>query len=264
VSLTGAAGAAPILLQPGEAESKDVFVYEFGVDGVFGIPSPRMTNLDTQTLNAVDPDPNDPVPFGIFLAASDTVPFDLDGVAREHDARTLLQFDLSGVTLDRRIRSAKITLTALGSLGAFESPTVETPVVTDLRPITEAWGETTATWDSPPAVSDTVTDSVVQDFGMGKVSFDVTGLVRGWFADPSSNHGVELSQRAPAPIPQDGGAPPRFAASLYASSAFADPSARPSLEIAPVPVPAAGVLLLGGLALLGGLRAARRAPAPAA
>jgi hypothetical protein len=252
------AGAASITLQPGEAGSKDVFLYEFGVDGVFGIPSPRTTNLDTETLDRVDPDPNDPVPFGSFLAAADTDPFTQDGVLREHDARTLLQFDLGGVTLAKRIRAATLTLTALGSLGAFDSPTAGNPVVTELRAVTEAWGETTATWDAAPSVAATVTDSFVQDFGMGKVSFDVTDLVRGWFADPSTNFGVELSQRGVAPIPQGPGERPRFAASLYASSAFGDPSARPVLEIAPVPVPAAGLLLVGGVAALGALGAARR------
>lgn len=53
--LAGAAHGATIL-QPGEATSEDVFVYEFGVPGAFRIATAaRVTNLDSQTLNALSP-----------------------------------------------------------------------------------------------------------------------------------------------------------------------------------------------------------------
>lgn len=258
MTIASVAGAAVIELRPDEATSKDVFLYEFGVSGVFGIPSPRTTNLDTETLNLVDPNPRDPVPFGNFLASSDTDPFTQDGVLREHDARSLIQFDLSGVMPGSPIRSATFTLTALPALGAFESPSIDNPIITDLRAVTEAWEETTATWDNPPAVSDTIADTFVQNFPTGEVKFDITALVKGWLADPSTNFGVEISQRMTAPIMQADGERPRFAAGLYASSAFDDVSARPVLSIEPVPLPATGLLLVGGLALLGGIRRGRR------
>jgi hypothetical protein len=73
------------------------------------------------------------------------------------------------------------------------------------------------------------------------------------------NFGVEFDQFEVVEIPQPGGARDRYVASLYASSAFADPSMRPMLTVAPVPVPAALPLLAMAMGLLGALRLRRRA-----
>lgn len=250
--------AATTLIQPGESASKDVLLYEFAIGGFFGIPTPPVsTNLDTDTLNAISPPP---VPFGNFLGTSQTEPFSLSpgGDLREHGTKSLLQFDLSGVALGAdRVRSATISLFALAGLPPFDNPSLAFPVTTDLRAITEAWGETTATWADAPAVASAVAASAVQT-GVGRwVSFDVTHLVKLWLDDPAMNFGVELSQRDIVGVPQASGRD-RFVASLYASSAFADPALRPMLAVAPVPVPAGFGLLALATAALGALRLRRR------
>jgi hypothetical protein len=249
----GQVSAVPLRLQPDEATSKDVFVYQFDIPGFFGIPTPpRTTNLDSDTLNMIMPPP---VPFGNFLGASETDPFRLtpDGPLREHGTRTLIQFDLSSVGLTpAQVRRASLNVYALPALGAFESPTAEKPVTTDLRRVTDAWGETTATWENRPGVEDTPITSFVQSGVDEWISFDVSDLVREWLEDQSINFGVQLSQRDVVEL-EVPGMRDRYFASLYASSAFGDPALRPYLEIAPVPVPAALGLMLIGTAALGGL-----------
>ncbi len=252
------APAATTRLQPNEAASSDVLLYEFDVPGVFGIPTPpRSTNLDSDTLNAILPPP---VPFGNFLGSAETDPFSLtaNGPLREHGTRSLLKFDLAGIALmASKVKSATINLFSLNALRAFENPTASLPVTTDLRQVTEDWDEQKVTWDSRPAVAAHPTASVVQT-GVGKwVTFDVTDLVKLWLADPSSNFGVQISQRDVVDFAVPG-ARDRYVASLYASSASADATLRPFIEVAPVPVPAAFGLLAMAVTGLGALRLRRR------
>lgn len=265
-----AASAASVTLQPDEATSKDVLVYAFNVPfPPFGFPTaPNVTNLDAETLNAlppaVDPDTGEetglPALFGALLGSAETDPFVLipgDG-PRFHTTRSLIEFDLSGVTLDNELAKATLTLRTQGSLGAFDSPSEEFPVTADIMQVLGSWEETEVTWETRPAVADTVVASAIQDFAEGTLEFDITSLVRTWLADPSSNFGLQVSQREVVEIPQPDGMRERYAAGLYASSAFEDPSMRPSLELAPVPVPAAALLLGGGLAMLAGFGRLRK------
>jgi hypothetical protein len=259
VLAAAALSAAPALavstLQPDEAASEDVFLYEFDVPGVFGIPTPsRSTNLDTETLNMISPPP---VPFGNFLGTTVTDPFSLPpgGPLREHGTRSLLQFDLSGVGLTAAmVRSATISLYGLPALSALESPSEENPVTVDMRRVTEDWSEQTATWDNAPRVAMDPATTVIQSGVNQWLDFDVTHLVKLWLDQPAMNFGVEFSQRAVVEIPQPDGARDRYVASLYASSAFADPNLRPMLTVAPVPVPAALPLLALAMGQLGALR----------
>jgi hypothetical protein len=248
--LGSAQTAAAVILQPDEASSKDVFIYEFGVDGVFNIPAPRKTNLDTVTLSKLNPAPT--VPFGNFLGAGETDPFTgPNGENRAHGIRTLLQFDLGPVTLAAaQVASATVNLFALPALPAFESPNAANPVTTDLRRVNQAWGEQTVTWETAPTVDAPVVSSLVQDSVNRWVSFDVTGLVRDWLSNPASNLGIELSQREVVEIGVPGQRD-RYFASLYASSNSSTPSLRPFLEITPVPEPSTYALILAGLGALG-------------
>jgi hypothetical protein len=254
-----AQGATVITLQPDEASSKDVFVYEFGVAGVFNIPAPRVTNLDTVTLSSFDPAPT--VPFGNFLGAGETDPFTgANGENRAHGIRTLLQFDLGFVALAAgQVANATINLYALPALGAFESPTAANPVTTNLRRVTDNWGETSVTWETAPGVASPVVSSFTQDSVNRWVSFDVTSLVRDWLSDPASNQGIELSQSGVVDI-EVPGRRDRYFASLYASSNAADASLRPFLAVTAVPEPSTYALMIAGLAAVGWM-ARRKHPA---
>ena len=252
-TLAGAAHGATIL-QPDEAASEDVFVYEFGVPGAFRIATAaRVTNLDSQTLGALVPAPA--VAFGNFLGSSNTEPLiGALGETRAHDTRSLLRFDLGSLAFTPgQVGKATINLFALPGLPPFDNPTAAQPVTTELHRVTEAWSETTVTWETQPEVAGPFT-SAMQDGVNQWVSFDVTALVRDWLSDPGTNFGIELLQ--PDIITAASGRP---IASLYASSAAADAALRPFLEITAVPEPSTPALLLGSLGLVGWV--SRRRPA---
>lgn len=246
IAIIGAAQAGPLItLAPGEATSQDVFVYEFAIPGAFGIATAaRVTNLDTATLNALTPLPA--VPFGNFLGSSNTTPLiGGAGEIRAHDTRTLIRFDLGAVALaSSGVVRATINLFAVPGLPPFDNPSAAKPVTTELRAVTEAWGETTVTWETQPGVSEVV--STFTQTGVNQlVSFDVTELVKDWLDDPTGNLGVRISQ--PDVLLSDSGRP---IASLYLSSAASDPSQRPFLQIEAVPEPATSALLGAGIGMI--------------
>jgi hypothetical protein len=256
----GASHAMTMTLRPGEDTSKDVFVYAFSVPGTLGIPTPPNTsNLDTANVPATAA-----VPFGSFLGASNTVPFRLDPTdpnepLRMHDTKTLLQFDVGELGIGAsRVRSAYIDLQAVPGLPPFDNASPDNTVNLTLKRVLEAWDEQVVTWDSRPAVGETAAEFALTGAPQ-TVRFDVTDLVKDWLGDPASNLGVEVSQLGLAPIPQGDGTRDRFAAALFGSSASMDPGMRPSLTVAAVPLPAPAALLIGGIAVLGGIRRLRRA-----
>jgi hypothetical protein len=259
-ALTSAGHAASVTLQPGEDTSKDVFVYAFTIPGTLGIPTPpNSSNFDTESVPA-----GAAVPFGTVLGAAETEPFRNDPTdptepLRAHTTRSLLAFDLSSVAATvRRVGKATLNLVAVPGLPPFDNASPGTPVNLAVKRVLEDWDEQTVTWDTRPEVGD-ISDMFELTGVPTKVSFDVTDLVRDWLTNPSSNFGFEVSQIGLAPNPQGPGERDRFAVALFTSSGFADPSLRPSLTVAAVPLPATLPMLIAGAGLLATLRRRRRA-----
>jgi hypothetical protein len=258
--LAGPVGAAS--LQPDEAASKDVFVYAFEIPGTLGVPGvPAEINFDTPNV----PD-SAAAPFGATLGVAETTPFvnpddpEFPDTVREHTTRSLLEFDVSSLGIaPEAVRSATFSVTGIGNLAPFAAPSQAFPITVDLKPVLQDWDEGAVTWNTRPDVGSVVQSTVMTD-GFETLEFDVTDLVAGWLADPASNFGLELSQREVVQTDQPSMFTPTdlFAVGLFASSANPDVGARPSLEVAPIPLPASAALLLGGAGVLAGLGGMRR------
>lgn len=207
-----AVAATTITLQPGEADSSDVFVYQF---------------LPTSNWNAAPP-------FSMILAASHT------GDSSAHHTQSLIAFDVAstGLTGDQ-IGDAVVELFSIdGSVVGFPfaNPTTTDPVTLDLFAASAASDESTVTWNTKPAPLGGAVDTVELD-GIGKwISFDVTDLVRDWLDGVLDNNGLLLTQRDEVRI-----------SGVAAAGVFNSASAafnRPRLVITAVPEPSAVVLLL--------------------
>lgn len=215
-----AAFATPIVLAPDEASSKDTFVYS-------AIPSG--------------------LPFGnaTYLGAS----VESSGV---HTVASLIQFDLTGVTLNA---GEKATLsvyarskagTPFSSVASDPSPTA--PVIVDVLRVTGPWDEATTTWSTMPGALGTVSDE--QSFTVTELNryytVDITQFVSSWIGNPAENFGILLKQRSVVPVP---GAPD--AAAVFQSSGAAN---RPTLAITAIPEP----MSLAGLGFVTMLMGRRR------
>ena len=104
--------------------------------------------------------------------------------------------------------------------------------------VLEPWNEATLTWNHRPAISPNF-DIREDILNKGIWWCDVTDLVRGWIADPSSNHGIALTSELQRVMGfytfDDGSVSPNF---------------RPSLMVKTVPEPAAAASLAAGCLLL--------------
>jgi hypothetical protein len=212
MACTSAVFATPVTIQPNEAASKDTFVYS-------AIPSG--------------------LPFGnaTYLGAS----LETSGA---HTVHSLIQFDLTGVTLavgetaKFSIASRSKAGTPFSSVASDPSPTAA--VTVDVYPITSTWDEGTVTYSSQPSVGPALTSFVVN--GIGQVSsVDVTALVAGWLAAPATNFGLELRQRAVVTV---SGAPDAAVVFDAAGGTIA-----PSLSVVAVPEPAT-LATFAGLSML--------------
>lgn len=196
LTLVTSSFGATYIISPDESTSKDVFVYEF---------------LSTTNFNGAG--------FNQLLSSGAT--------GSGHDTRSLIQFDLSGVTLDPG-GSATLNLyvgdTAPAGFGV--SPSASAPVTTQIRYNQAAWDESTVAWGTLPAMSSTVIDSKSIDSINHYVSFDVTALVQAWLANPSNNFGFAIVQAAAV---DNGGK----VVAVYDSSAGTN---RPFLQIVPEPM----------------------------
>jgi hypothetical protein len=135
------------------------------------------------------------------------------------------------------------------SIGFGAGPSSAYPATVDLFRITSDWNESDVTWNSIPSYdSSAVASKLLTGFDQ-YVSIDITSLVQGWIADPSSNHGIILFPRDNVVDDEA-----QIVAAVYDSASAAN---RPYLQIAAVPEPTAISLL--GLAAVFGLRRVRRA-----
>lgn len=142
------------------------------------------------------------------------------------DIRALAKFPLSGIPAGATITSAQVRLWGFFMSGGGTA-------TYNLHGLTRDFDEATATWNSAAAgvpwtspggdVVGTASDSVT---GITNDpawrSWDVTGLARGWQADPASNHGV-LVKLANETTPAE--------QTLFLSAEGAEPQLRPNLEI---------------------------------
>ncbi len=279
--------ASAVVLQPNEADSDDVFTYQFAGAG-FGIaPSAAAQNLDTDTLLAQADSPIIGLLLGTSRSATTTHSIDAEGdlpsdvanynpatatdVDTGHDGNSWLKFDVNGTGLTAdQVGKATLNLWALdgfGITGAFANPSPGEEVETEVYAAAGNWDEQALTWDNqgaavPPfgAPVDTVTQSGVEQW----VSFDVTSLVADWLANPGTNEGFFLRQKDIVETQTGTGGATGVVSSLYASSWFGDPGApafnssadaafRPFLRIDPiVPEPITATLSMmavGSLAL---------------
>ncbi len=206
----GGTQAAPIIVQPDESTSLDVAVYEFAF----------ASSID---LNADD--------WGKLLAATKT--------ETGHDMVSLIQFDLSGVTLAPG-ESASLNLyvgNVETTVGLGVNPTSEYPGTLDLYANTAAWDETTK-WANKPSYNTTAVDSLVVEGINQWISFDITDQLQAWLDTPSSNFGFTLVQRDL--VLNEG-----KVALVFDSSAGVN---KPSLQV--VPEPTTLTMIAGGAVML--------------
>lgn len=187
--------AAPAVIQPDEAASKDVFVYQF---------------LPTFNFNSGG--------FAPILSSGKT--------GTGHDTRSFLQFDLSGVSLDAgETATLNLYVKSASSAGFGVDPTPVAPVIADIYYLTSPWDEATVTWATQPSIGSVVIDSQIIDSINRWVSFDITPLVQVWLANPSMNFGLAVMQNA---VVNNGG----FVVAVYESASGVN---TPYLQIVPEP-----------------------------
>ena len=254
------ANANTIVLQPDEANSQDVFTYQFTGAGFNISPSAANQNLDTESLAAL----GSPIGSLLGTSRSETTPHQLDVggnivdtggtvVNTGHDGFSWLKFDLSSVTFPSSdVSRAKLRLWSLdgfGITGAFANPSTSEPVQTEVHAAAGPWGEQSLTWNNqnPFLPSGSPVDIVEQTGVEQWVEFDVTSLTKDWLDGSQDNHGFFLRQSDIVPTTQGTGGLTGVVSSLYASSAWEDDAGkRPQLQISPVPEPSTWILLAGG------------------
>lgn len=211
--LTLPAQAAPILLQPDETASQDVMAYQF-----FGT-----TNWENAFGGA----------YRVYLAAGAT--------GTGHDQRSVLRFDLTGVTLDPgehaflRLYSMDASLTGFGA-----TVSSSTPAATDFYVATTPWDEGTVTWNTLPATDATPAVSAIVDH-IGWIEVDVTPVVQSWLDGSRPNYGLLLQQPG---VVLNGG---QKVSVVYSSASGGN---APTLAIVAAPEPASLALLTLGTAAL--------------
>ncbi|MEM7200664.1 MAG: DNRLRE domain-containing protein [Planctomycetota bacterium] len=97
------------------------------------------------------------------------------------DKRTLLKFDLSGISAIP-LRSAKLQFPDVLGTGGVEVHRAQA-----------AWGESTVTWSNQPSFSTEVEASFTSSPSTRTRTLDVTSAVQSWLDGAESNHGFVLT-----------------------------------------------------------------------
>lgn len=213
-----ASPAHAAVIQPIEADSKDVFVYQF------------LGGFNFETMGAG---------FQSILAAGVT------GVG--HDVQTFIDFDLSSLSIAASdVASARLSLYVIdgSSVGfPFGNPSPAGVVDAEVYAVTSPWAETTLTWGTRPTVGASALGTTAVSGLNQWVDFDITSLVQDWLSGAQTQYGLLITAAAPVLDPDSGNA----IALVFES---ASNQHRPLLELTLVPEPATLTLLtLAGLAV---------------
>jgi PEP-CTERM motif len=210
--------ASAVVLQPNEADSKDTFVYQnlpaFNFDGGM---------------------------FGSFLPVGKTA-----APVPGHDTESLLEFDLSSVTLSAaQVTSATLELHAVDTTatGFGGNPDASHVVAVNLFGIAPTdmhtpWMESTVNWSEVAALTLAGQYASTDITGIDQAfTFDVSTLVKQWLDGTLDNNGMLLIAESAVPVDET------FVVATFSSAAggFA-----PKLTI--VPEPSSVVLALSALA----------------
>lgn len=214
------ASATPLIVQPDEAASKDVLIYQF---------------LGNMNLEAG---------FSSILGSGNVNP--------GHEFASLIQFELPpgtqiGVneqaTLHLYVRDPSVTM------GFGEGPSPAYPVTANFHRITGDWTESTVTWNTMPSFDSSASASIELQGFDNYISVNITSLVQGWIDNPATNFGLLIDQPD-----QVLGGTSQYVGAVYDAASGTN---RPYLQIAAVPEP--GVMALLGLAAVFGIRRRGRA-----
>lgn len=215
---------AGIILQPEEADSQDVFVYEFLPTFNFETSGPQLQAILATSENTIG-----------------------------HTTRTLIGFDLSSVPFDAEdVTEATLNLYAIDGeaifQGAFRNPNPGAAADVQAWVASEAWVEDEVTWATQPGAGALAGSTVVDDVEQW-VRIDVTQAVRDWLSGAEPNYGFVVRMAEEVRDPDTGA----VVGVVYDSSSAMH---KPFLEI--VPEPATVGLVLGGVVAAGRRRASRR------
>lgn len=212
VALSAPAQAATLTLQPTEATSADVMLYEF---------------LSTSNFDDFQFGPNN---FGKILSVAKTA-------GSGHDIRSLLQFDLgaTGLIYPGQVQSAVLKLRTVdaNSLGfPISNPSTTNFANVDIYQALGPWGETTVSWGTQPAAgAKAIATAKVTGINQ-TISFtaaDFTSAVQGWVNNPAGNYGLLLDQRDATFVASTN----KYVGVVFASSNYG--SNQPLLEITLTP-----------------------------
>jgi hypothetical protein len=148
-----------------------------------------------------------------------------------HDTESLVQFDLTGVTL-AEATSATLNLFVkdTAATGFGSNPSDAFPVIIDLFPVTASWVRSTVQWTGKPGAGSLISSTTLDTDDNGVwVSIDVTSQVQSWISNPATNFGFWLKAQAIS------GGPGNYHYAAFGSGFGSQTEAPPYLSIVPEP-----------------------------